>query len=372
MNLNEFYDIYKLFYQKDKIKINCNVCGQEKHVIKEVVERNIKKHGMYLDRSCSMKKSHKLSPRKEITKQKQKEGRLGKKHSPETKKLMSEKKKDYFKTDKGKENKKLLAKKAVKEHGSNKINKSKRKVLYISAKNNAIRVCNSSYEFVACEDFWEKDLNIKSYETQVEFAVEGRDHSLDVLIEYQDGSKKIIEIKPKKRICEFKQQIQDCKKYADSIGCKFELWTESRLNIVSMKAVRDRADVYRKEHYLIDYAAYRQQKDRDKANRHYSNKIAKDKVIVFCKFCNTYHSPLRKSYNENIGKNGRFICIKENGHIVGKQPKKKKNNPYEEIGSRQCQGKCARILPFDCFSKGKAMCKECRTKIYKERYNEGK
>jgi hypothetical protein len=222
---------------------------------------------------------------------------------------------------------------------------------------------------VACEDFWEKDPAIKFYETQVAFEIDGRHHSLDVLIEYVDGTKKVIEIKPKKRVCEFKEQIQDCKKYADAIGCKFELWTESHLKIISMREVRDRADAYRKQHYLIDYAAYRQQKDRDKANRHYQSKIALDKVIIYCDFCKSYHSPLRKSYNENIAKNGRFICIRENGSIIGKRPKKKKVNPYEELGMKQCNGKCARVLFFDCFSRGKTQCKECRAEIYKQRYN---
>lgn len=298
------------------------------------------------------------------------------KRSPETKKLMSVLKKDYFKTDKGQENRKKLAKKAVKEHSDNRINKSKRKVLYISAKNDAIRVCNSSYEFVACEDFWEKDSDILSYETQLEFNVEGREHSLDVLIQYKDGSKKLIEIKPKKRICEFKEQIKDCNKHADVIGAKFELWTESRLKIANIKAARDRADAYRKEHYLIDYAAYRQQKYRDKANRHYKNKIAKDKVVVFCEFCDTYHSILRKSYDRNIVKNERFICIRENGFIVGKLPKNKKDNPYKDVGMKQCKGKCDRILSFDCFGKDKSRndgynrrCSECRQEECKQSKN---
>jgi hypothetical protein len=369
MNISEFQVKYADIAQKNKILINCDLCGRERNVQREKAAVNVSKYGFYKCRSCSMKASHHTNPRGDETKQKQREGRLGKKHSPESKKLMSESKKAHFQTEKGKENRKLLAAKAVMEHGSNKINKSKRKVLYISAKNNDIQVCNSSYEFVACEDFWEKDPSIKSYQTQVVFEIDGRHHSLDVLIEYLDGSKKVVEIKPKKRVCEFKEQIRDCKKYADSIGCKFELWTESRLNITSVRTARDRADEYRKTHYLIDYASYRQQKNRDKANRHYQNKVAEDKVTTYCGYCKEYHTQLRLTYERNVSKNGRFICIRENGSIIGKQPKKKAN-PYEELGQKQCKGKCARILPFDCFSVGKAICKECRAEIYKEKYQE--
>lgn len=371
MNLEEFYKKYEGINAHQKIEIACDKCGKIVKYWKTRAQQKISKYGIFLDKSCAMKHRFELGLSLDV-KEKLRKGRLGKKHSEETRKLMSNSANKKWQTDWGKQQKKRLSKSATAQNASKNLDKSKRKILYISVKNNDIRVCNSSYEYIFCEDFLEKDETIKKYETQISYDVDGRNRSLDVLIEYMDGRFKVIEIKPKKRLNEefHIQQMSDSKANADKNGWEFEIWTEKELNIKRSKEATARADAYRKEHYLIDYAAYRQQKDRDKANKHYHKH--NEKILVGCNFCNTYHVRRKKQIQSNIDKNGRYICEKENGHIVGKMPKKKKVNPYEESGMKQCKGKCARILPFDCFSKCKATCKECRSEIYKAKYHNKK
>ncbi len=296
---------------------------------------------------------------------------------------MSEAAKAKWETDWGVEQKKKLSKLTASKHANTNMDKSKRKILYVSAKNNnEVRVCNSSGEFVLCEDFFEKDPAIIKYETQVPYEIGGRDHSLDFLLHYADGKKKAIEFKPKKRVNEDRNiiQIEDSAEHALNSGWDFELWTEDEAGIKSWKEATRRADEYRKTHYMIDYASYRRAKDNQKANRHYSNKIAKDKVIVYCDHCGTYHSRLRVVYDRNVKKNGRYICIVENGQTVGKMPKPHlwKENPYAEIGKKECN-ECHRVLPFECFGTDKTKkdghatrCKECRATKNKAKYHEGK
>lgn len=378
MNLNEFYDKYKNFRQKHKIIINCDICGSERHVSKEKVEQNIKKHGKYVDRPCAMKISHALNPVSDDTKIKQRNARLGMKLSEETKQKMSESAKTKWETEWGIEQKKRLSKQASELHGRKKIDKSKRKVLYISAKNNnEIRMCSSSYEFIFCEFFLEKDENLIKYETQVSYKVnDNKYRSLDVLAYYKDGKIKVFEIKPKKRLNEIKhkEQIDDSRKNAEKNNYLFEVLTEKELNIKKSIDATNLADEYRKKHYLINYADYRKEKNKERSKRFYNKNIAIDKVLIFCDFCKTYHSRLRKLYENNIKKNGRFICIYENGFLVGKKPKIKKENPYANINCKECIF-CHRILPFECFSPDNSRrdgysskCKECRAEFYRNKY----
>lgn len=354
MNLFEFIEIYKSYLRFDIIEIQCEnpTCGEIVKLQKNSARLSIKRNGNFWCSSCVIKKS-----------------RLGQKHSEESKKSMSEWRINFYKTPEGIKQKKKLSKLAAKQHSSTNMDKSKRKVLYISDKNNgAIRVCNSSGEFVACEDFLEKDPNVVKYETQVYYEINDRCRSLDFLVYYKDSSVKVIEVKPAKRLTEVENfmQLQDSRLYAEDNNWEFEVWTEKELRIDNWKTATSRADEYRKTHYEIDYAAYRIELDKGKAKRHYDNKIANDKVVVWCEFCNDYHERLKITYEKNVKKNGRFVCIKENGSLVGKKPYKKKENPYGP-DKKKCN-KCDRILPLDCFSKGKARCKECRTKFYREQY----
>jgi len=105
-----------------------------------------------------------------------------------------------------------------------------------------------------------------------------------------------------------------------------------------------------------------------RVKKHYEKHIKNDKITVPCAFCGEEHTIMQLSYDLNVKKNGRFICIKENGSIMGKKPKDhlRKDNPYASLGQKQCT-KCSRILPFECFGSDKSRrdnyasrCKECR------------
>ncbi len=363
MTLEQFHETYKTYASRDKIEIKCEVdgCNNIETQNKDSAVRNIKQNGLFKCRSCC----YTAEGRKKISEA------TSYRRSDETKAKMSKAKLEFYTTPEGERQKKKLSKLTSLQHSRTNMDKSKRKVLYISAKNNGqIRVCNSSGEFVACEDILEKDPTIVSYESQVSYEINDRSRSLDFLISYQNGRKKSIEFKPKKRITETENalQLQDSEAYAKSQGWEFELWTEPEVGITSWKEATRRADEYRKTHYLIDYAAYRSEMDRKKAKRHYDEKIAKDKVLVFCEYCSEYHAPLRKTYDKAVNTKGRYICEAEGGHIGGSKPKKKKVGPYGP-DFKKCSGPCDRILPIDNFSKGKGQCKECRAKHYAEKYH---
>jgi hypothetical protein len=193
---------------------------------------------------------------------------------------------------------------------------------------------------------------------------------MDFLITYFDGTKKVVEVKPTTRLSEKRQrrQIKDSLRNAFAQGYKFELWTEENLGISSSEEATKLADEYRKKHYFIDYAEYRKKKNRLKAKKHYDAKISQDKVIFYCSFCKTDHSRLRKTYDENVKANGRFICIKENGHLAGKKAKThlRKPNIFSNLGMKECV-KCKMIKEFSHFNLDKSRndgyanrCKECR------------
>jgi hypothetical protein len=364
--MDNFYELFKNFEWDDEITIACEKCGKKLKQTKKSawVSMNRKKNenkGKFLCRSCCYTEDGKTKIAKATSY----------KRSDKTKKQMSETAIKNWNSKEGEERKRIYSKRTAEQNASTDMNKSKRRVLYQSAKNNGqIRVCLSSGEFIACEDILEVDPNVASYEMQTSYEINNRNRNLDILIYYHDGKKKLIEIKPFKRIIEFAEQINDARDYAISQGWEFEIWTEKELGIKNWRDARDRADEYIKTHYRVDYAAYRAEMDRIKVRRYYNKKVSQDKVIIFCDFCKCYHSRLRITYERNIKKNGRFICITENGHNVGKRPAKVKDNPHGP-DNKQCN-KCLEVKAIEEFSKGKAACKKCRAKQYKEKYHEKK
>jgi hypothetical protein len=365
MNLVEFYKTFGNTGQKQKIPMTCS-CGRTRVIFREKAEINIKDHGEYVCRACSMTQHHAAHPVEKPTREKQRLGRLGKKHTPEAKEKIRQVKNELYLTEHGKAIKKKLSHLAAKGHSTNKFNKSKRKGLFFSAKNNALRAYNSSYELRLCVEL-ENDPEVVRYKTQVYYEIEDRCHSLDFLIEYPNKRFLAVEVKPKSRLTEQEniQQIKDSAKNAQQNNWEFEVYTEYHFGM-KYKEIRDWADEFRKTLTGIDYAAHRRKNNCERTKRHYANKIATDTVDVFCEYCQTTHTALRLTYDKNIKRNGRYICEKEGGHIAGSKPKKKKFNPYAEQGMKQCT-KCQRILHFECFELDKSRsdgysnkCRECR------------
>jgi hypothetical protein len=112
----------------------------------------------------------------------------------------------------------------------------------------------------------------------------------------------------------------------------------------------------------------------ERVKKHYAEKIATDKVQVFCEYCQTTHEALRLTHDKNIARNGRYICEREGGHIAGSRPKKKKINPHAADGKKECLG-CKQVLPFSEYGADKSRsdgyaskCKECRRVAANEKY----
>jgi hypothetical protein len=110
MNIEQFEENFKHIGQKTKIKIYCDICGKENMLSREKAEANILKNGCYIDRSCSAKQNHLDHPRGEDVKEKQRLGRLGKKHSTESKQKISSVAKKNWATPEGEIRKKYILK----------------------------------------------------------------------------------------------------------------------------------------------------------------------------------------------------------------------------------------------------------------------
>jgi hypothetical protein len=381
LDMEKFLKLYDKYSQKDKIEVTCSVSGRKHIVTKEKVQSNIEKNGMYIDRITSMEMYYQNNPMSEERKRKISEVKLGKTKSEETKQKMKESAKRRWIFESGKKERNKLSEKAAKQNASGSINKSKRKILYISKlNNNEVRVCLSSYEFIYCEDFLEKDENVASYETQVPYQVGDKYRSFDFLVTYKDGRKVVVEIKPKKFLeLEFHaQQLENSLQYAIDNNYDHIVLTEKELGIIRSVDATKRADEYRKINYKIDFISYKQERNKLKAKKHYDKHIKNNKVTIYCDFCKCYHNVLNIAYMDNVEKNGRFRCRRENCHEIGKKDKShlKKVNLYALEGKKQCN-KCKMILLIDDFSidnnkedKHGNICKTCKReteKLRKER-----
>jgi hypothetical protein len=243
---------------------------------------------------------------------------------------------------------------------------------FYNSEKSGIVYCSSSYELKAAT-ILDGDSEVVFYQTQLGFTnKDNQRRFVDFLVHYKNGTKEIIEIKPKRRVEEFKDQIEDNRLYAFSNGWSFRVWTENELGFKTEQEARNWADEFLSKLYKEDYVAIRKERSLIRTKRHYLKAIATDKITFYCEYCKEEHTQLRLTYEKNVAKNGRFICIKENGHIVGSQPKKKKEDPLAVKGLKQCKGPCGEIKPIGEFSKGKNVCKPCRNDIYKQKYNEGK
>lgn len=237
--------------------------------------------------------------------------------------------------------------------------------------------CCSSYELKACL-ILDNDDNVSFYETQIHFSVDGRKRIIDFLVAYKNGEKKIIEVKPIRRIVQFQEQIQDNEHYAKENGYDFEIWTEEQLGFKNDWEAKVWADGYLSKIHNLNYTKYRKDMTVKRTKKYYRKHIAQDKVEVWCNYCNATHTPLRLTHDKNIARNGRYICEKEGGHIAGQKPKKKKENPFAAENKKQCN-QCQQVLPFESFGIDKTKsdgcatrCKECRAGFYREQYHERK
>lgn len=197
---------------------------------------------------------------------------------------------------------------------------------------------------------------------------------VDLYIEYVDGTKKIVEVKPNAWLTDEVIVAKNiaATEYAKKHDVSFEVWTEVQLfgPVYNEKHIRSFTDLLDN-----DSGDGRKESARRRTAVYYQKHIASDKVGVFCNYCNETHKPLRLTYEKNISRNGRYICEAEGGHISGSKPKKKKVNPYADQGKKQCI-KCSEIKLFADFNVDKGCsdgysnkCSECNRKACNERYN---
>jgi len=233
----------------------------------------------------------------------------------------------------------------------------------------------SSYELKAATILDEMD-DVSSYVNQHNFSMDGRDRITDFIVSWKDGTKTILEIKPERRLEQFKAQIDDNREYARKNGWKFEVWTESKLGFDSEHYATKWADEFISKITKVDFVQERKDRNLTKSKKHYAEKIATDKVSVFCEYCQTTHEALRLTHDKNIARNGRYICEREGGHIAGSRPKPhlKKAHPHAASGCKECLG-CKQVLSFDNFGTDKSRadgyaskCKECRRVAANEKY----
>lgn len=232
--------------------------------------------------------------------------------------------------------------------------------------------CCSSYELKTCL-ILDEDNDVAFYETQIGFSLDGRKRVIDFIVSLKNGDKKLIEVKPAKRVDEFAEQIADNRVFAMEQGYDFEVWTETQLGFKDGRDAVKWADVYLSKIHNVDYVEYRKELSRKKANKHYHKKIAKKKTKFHCKYCNTEHEVLEITYSRNLKKNGRFICHQENAEKP-KPSKNKKINPFAAEGKKQCN-RCEDVKLFETFGDDKTKsdglatrCKKCRAEVATERY----
>ena len=242
----------------------------------------------------------------------------------------------------------------------------------------------SSYE-LRCLYLLEQDNNVSCFKrADVFIDSEGRSRNPDFQIDYIDNSKEIVEVKPESRFhkeSDVKKQISETKKYAESSGFKFSVWTERSSGLANDRSIIEWAKKYIAETTgNTDWIEKQKESNKKKAKKYYDLRIANDKIKFLCSFCNLEHEALRLTHDRNIAKNGRYICEKEGGHIAGSRPKDhlKKDNPYASERKKQCN-ECKDIKLFEAFSPDKSKrdgystrCKICRAAKYKAKYQEKK
>lgn len=366
MNLEEFYAIYYNTIDNEKITLKCDVvgCNKLENIKKYSAKNNVKRNGMFKCRSCSYTKEGKEKIGEATSYAR----------SEETKEKMSLAKKAFYQSDAGKKLKYELSKLTATRVSNGELHNYRRDWYYSSKNKKYVYYC-SSYELRLC---WllDHDENVHSYETQISYEINNRWRCLDFLVKY-NNSFKLIEVKPKEKVTEFAEQINDNKQYAELKGWEFQIFTEDDFNMSCIE-IRKWADEFRKSTTGIDYVRFRTEKEREKARRHYHKQIATNKIEIYCEYCNEMHNPLRLTYDKNIERNSRYICEKEGGFIAGSKPKKKKENPYAAEGKKQCN-ECKEIKLFEEFGLDKAKtdgyatrCKKCRSNKAKANYNDSR
>lgn len=214
----------------------------------------------------------------------------------------------------------------------------------------------------------ENDKNIISFGRCEQFNVgNGKWRTPDFKVEYANRKLEVIEVKPLNRLDEEEivKQIEESKKCAKELGYSYRVWTEIDGGFKNDREMTNWAKSFCEEGKEFDTISKHHNAQQQK---YYKNKVKQDKVDIWCDFCKENHNIMKLSYDLNVAKNNRYICIRENGQIVGKQSKKLKENPYILEGKKECH-KCKQIKLYSEFNTDKSrsdklcnICRECNRK----------
>ncbi len=106
---------------------------------------------------------------------------------------------------------------------------------FYSKKNNRNLYYMSSYELAAFQ-ILESLVTVKSYKTQfIKIPYQYKDslhnYIVDLFVEYIDGQKQLIEVKPKFKMCDLQNQnkLEVGKRFAEQNNMEFNVWTEDKI-----------------------------------------------------------------------------------------------------------------------------------------------
>lgn len=378
MNANEFKEKFKDFSNREKITIKCeceNCLSPEiEHMLdKESALRNINKNGMFKCRSCSYTEEGRAKMSKAASY----------KRSDESREKMSISANKKWASPEGKELKKKLSRLSAEFQKVNGPCIKNRLTGYFPTNKNETGYVyfDSSYELRAAY-LLDQDQTVIYFSTQNKFEnLNQCGRRMDFLVRNKDNTTSIIEIKPTNRLNEdsVKEQIKDNKNYADSQGYNFFLWSEFELGFKSDYDLIKWAIIKFDELNGTDLVELRKERNNTKVKKHYHEKIKNTRAIFFCDYCKCEHDIIQNVYDNNVKRNGRYICHNESAHKSGNgKGGKIKENPYAEEGKKQCT-KCMNILEYKDFGSDPSRkdgysnrCKKCRSKAAMERYNTNK
>jgi len=262
----------------------------------------------------------------------------------------------------------LSSERCAKQHQHGIFKHSHIRGYFISEKNKGSVYFGSSYE-LRCLFLLEADSQVSSFRRCEAFQGKDRWRNPDLWVEFVDGRSEIWEVKPEGMLPNpaVQKQIQDSESFAVSKGVGFRVWTEKDSGLGSYHKIIDWAKRYLSENGDSKYFEQKKELQKQRRRRRYKEKIANDKVEVWCDYCKTTHNPLRLTYERNIKRNGKYICERYGGHLAGKRPKVslRKVNPYAAEGKKQCSI-CSEVKPIEDFQvrniswdKRASHCKRC-------------
>ncbi len=206
---------------------------------------------------------------------------------------------------------------------------------------------------------------------------------VDVIVELNDGSKMVIEIKPMIWINSLvnTSKIDALKLWSEKENMTYEIWNEFKLfgeentNQEIQKFIDwiDSGATGKIDNITDNVVNLRKEKSCDKTKKFYKNNLS-NKIILFCEFCQKQHEVREITYKQHLEKYGKYKCFTECGVIGGSKPKPKKENPHASDGKKECN-RCKEIKNFEEFGLDKfksdgyaTICRPCRSNKSKDDY----